>query len=75
MGDAEDIIPVLERLELAYRKELGTISNVGGVKVFEKNTLYLTKPLSHRFWTRTAALNDADSIATAILGSPAKEHA
>jgi hypothetical protein len=27
----------------------------------------MIKPLSQRFWTRTAALNDADAIAAAIL--------
>lgn len=72
-SDADGVIPVLERLERAYRKDLGTVSIVRSVKVFEPKTLYLTKPLSQRFWTRTAALNDADSIATAILGRPAKE--
>ena len=68
-----DVIPILERLERAYRKDLGTVSIVRSVKVFEPRALYLTKPLSQRFWTQTAALNDADSIAAAILGRPAKE--
>ena len=72
-SDTDGVIPVLERLERAYRKNLGTVSIVRSVKVFEPKTLYLTKPLSQRFWTRTAALNDADSIAAAILGRPAKE--
>ncbi len=70
---SDDVIPLLERLERAYRKDLGTVSIVRNVKVFEPKVLYLTKPLSNRFWTRTAALNDADSIAAAILGRPAKE--
>lgn len=72
-GEPEDVIAVLERLERAYRKDLGTVSIVRNVKVFEPNTLYLTKPLSQRFWTRTAALNDADGIAASILGRPTKE--
>jgi hypothetical protein len=74
-SDIGGVIPVLERLERAYRKDLGTLSIVRNVKVFEPKTLYLTKPLSQRFWTRTVALNDADSIAAAILGRPAKERA
>jgi len=72
-GDTDGVIPILERLERAYRKDLGTVSIVRNVKVFEPKVLYLTKPLSQRFWTRTAALNDADSIAAAILGRPTKE--
>jgi hypothetical protein len=72
-NDSDDVIPVLERLERVYRKDLGTLSIVRNVKVFEPKVLYLTKPLSQRFWTRTAALNDADSIAAAILDRPTKE--
>lgn len=72
-SDSDDVIPLLERLERAYRKDPGTVSIVRNVKVFEPKVLYLTKPLSQRFWTRTAALNDADSIAAAILGRPTKE--
>jgi len=72
-GELDGVIPVLERLERAYRKGLGTVSIVRNVKVFEPKVLYLTKPLIQRFWTRTAALNDADSIAAAILGRPSKE--
>jgi hypothetical protein len=72
-SDNDGVTRVLERLERAYRKDMGTVSIVRSVKVFEPRTLYLTKPLSQRFWTRTAALNDADSIAAAILGRPAKE--
>ena len=41
------------------------------LKVFDKNLLYITKPLGQRFWTRTAALNDADEIAGSILLRPA----
>jgi hypothetical protein len=37
------------------------------VKVFDKNLLYITKPLGQRFWTNTAALNDADEVAATIL--------
>lgn len=72
-SDSDGVIPVLERLERVYRKDLGTLSMVRNVKVFEPKVLYLTKPLSQRFWTRTAALNDADSIAAAVLGRPTKE--
>lgn len=40
--------------------------------MFDENTLYIFKPLRLRFWTRTAALNDADSIAASILTASAR---
>jgi hypothetical protein len=72
-NDSDSVISVLERLERVFRRDLGTLSIVRNVKLFEARALYLTKPLSQRFWTRTAALNDADSIAAAILGRPTEE--
>jgi len=32
-----------------------------------RNSLYIVKPIGLRFWTQTAALNDADEIANTIL--------
>jgi len=46
-----------------------------GLKVFEGSLLYITKPLGQRFWSRTAALNDADDIAGTILMRSAQEGA
>jgi hypothetical protein len=62
-----DLLAVLDRLRKAYRKQLGAVELLRGVKVFDQNTLYIFKPLRLRFWTRTAALNDAHSIAASIL--------
>lgn len=45
-------------LNLRYRRNL---------KVFAGDDLFIIKPLSKRYWCRTAALNDADEIAAAIL--------
>jgi hypothetical protein len=45
-------------LNLRYRRNL---------KVFAGEDLYILKPLSKRYWCRTAAINDADEIAAAIL--------
>lgn len=70
---ADGLFSVLERLQRLYRKELGSVEIVPGLKVFDRNTLYLIKPLSQRFWTRTAALNDADEIAAAVIMRPARE--
>ena len=50
----------------------GSVEVLRGVKVFERDTLYLLKPLSRRFWTKTAALNDADDIAATILSHPSR---
>ncbi|NJL28852.1 MAG: hypothetical protein HC897_13650 [Thermoanaerobaculia bacterium] len=47
----------------------GSLELTRNLKVFDGQTLYLLKPLALRFWTRSAALNDADEIAAAILTS------
>ena len=69
-GDDKELLATLERLRNVYRKQLGSVELLRGLKVFHEDTLYLFKPLQMRFWTRTAALNDADSIAASILSSP-----
>jgi hypothetical protein len=74
-GETNDILPVLERLQKAFKKDLGSVELLRGLKVFDRETIYMIKPLSQRFWTRTAALNDADEIAAAILSHPAQEKA
>jgi hypothetical protein len=40
---------------------------IRGIKIFDGDRLYLVKPIGQRFWTQTAALNDADEIAGTIL--------
>jgi len=69
-GDDKELLATLDRLHKVYRKQLGSVELLRGLKVFYEDTLYLFKPLQMRFWTRTAALNDADSIAASILSSP-----
>ena len=63
----EDVRSVIIRLQQTAAKSYGSFELVRGLKVFDKNLLYITKPLGQRFWTNTAALNDADEIATTIL--------
>ena len=46
-----------------------------GVMVFDSNRLYVVKPIGQRFWTQTAAMNDADEIAGTILMRTLKEDA
>ena len=47
----------------------GSPRSARDVMVFQGNCLFITKPLHRRYWTRTAALNDADSIAAALLST------
>ena len=62
-----DVPSVVVRLQQAATENCGTFELVRGLKVFDKNLLYITKPIGQRFWTKTAALNDADEIAASIL--------
>jgi hypothetical protein len=71
----EDVVSVIVHLQQPAAKSYGTFELVRGLKVFNKNLLYITKPLGQRFWTNTAALNDADEIAAAILTRPVREEA
>jgi type I restriction-modification system DNA methylase subunit len=45
----------------------GSIAYYRNLKVFDRDKLYILKPLAYRFWSKTTALNDADEIAAAIL--------
>jgi hypothetical protein len=65
----DDLLAALERLRKITSKKLNTFELIRGAKVFDRNRLYLVKPTGQRFWTETAALNDADEIAGSILMS------
>jgi hypothetical protein len=70
-----NVMAALDRLQRGAAKRFGSLELARGLKVFDGNSLYITKPLSRRFWTRTAALNDADEIAGTILTRPARRGA
>jgi hypothetical protein len=70
-----ELLKAIDSLQRTAAKGHGTFELVRGVKVFHKNLLYITKPLGQRFWTNTAALNDADEIAATILTRSAREGA
>jgi hypothetical protein len=74
-GATNEVLRVIENLQRTAAKGHGTFELVRGLKVFDKNLLYITKPLGQRFWTDTAALNDADEIAATILTRSAQEGA
>jgi hypothetical protein len=62
-----DLLAALESLRGATSVKGNTFELARGVKVFDGPRLYLVKPLSLRYWSETAALNDADEIAGSIL--------
>lgn len=68
-----ELLKVIDNLQRTAAKGHGTFEIVRGLKVFHKNLLYITKPLGQRFWTNTAALNDADEIAATLLTRSARE--
>ena len=45
------------------------------LKVFIKDSIYLTKPLSRRYWLSSAGLNDADEIAGDLLAAQKRHSA
>lgn len=68
-----DLVAVLDRLQKVFKDEMSAVEILRGIKVVDGNNLYVLKPLSRRFWTRTAALNDADEIAATILMQSRKD--
>lgn len=67
------LLNAIQNLQQIAATSRGTFELVRGAKVFHKNMLYITKPLGQRFWTNTAALNDADEIAYTILTQSVRE--
>ncbi len=74
-NNGQDLLKALDHLRKVYPKKLATLDVVRGLLVFDKNKLYVVKPISQRHWTQTAAMNDADEIAGTILMRPSKEGA
>jgi len=65
--DEENLIQALDRLRKAIPQRFRSIDPVRGVMVFDRNRLFVVKPIGQRYWSQTAALNDADEIAGTIL--------
>ena len=66
---SDELQAVLESIREALPEKKGRFTYHRGLKVFDKDNLYIVKPLALRHWTKTAAINDADEIAAAILSS------
>jgi hypothetical protein len=63
----EKLASVLERMESLLQEKKGPFVFCQNLKVFDRDSLYVLKPMQMRYWSRTAALNDADEIAGYIL--------
>jgi len=64
-----DFDKTLKRIRDLVDGNNSNLANARVLKVFDQAELHIVKPLSRGYWTRTAALNDADEIAAAILGT------
>ena len=62
-----DLLSALDRLRNLTSQKLNTLQLIRGAKVFDRNSLYIVKPIGQRYWTQTAAMNDADEVASTIL--------
>jgi hypothetical protein len=62
-----NLIRLLDVVRKAIPRKHATLDVVRGIMVFDNNRLYVVKPIGQRFWTQTAAMNDADEIAGTIL--------
>lgn len=57
----------IRRMRGVLREKRGGLHHLLDLKVFDGAEIHMLKRLELRSWTRTAALNDADEIAAAIL--------
>jgi hypothetical protein len=67
-----DLLKTLDRVSKVASRKHAAIDLVRGLMVFDRSRLYLVKPIGQRYWTQTAAMNDADQIAGTILMRPAQ---
>ncbi len=64
-----DFERILERLQRVSIQQGGRISYLRGFALIEARSIHILKPLTVRHWTRTAALNDADSLVAQMLAA------
>jgi len=63
----EKLASVTKRMESLLQEKKSEFVFCQNLKAFDGDSLYILKPMQMRFWSRTAALNDADEIAGAII--------
>jgi|SRR5215831_11730294 len=64
----EDFENILGRIQEAVSTKLGGLSYARGFALFEPEQFHILKPLTLRHWSKTAALNDADSLMAFMIG-------
>ncbi len=66
----QEMQQVLNRIDRLLTSERGRFVYCRNLKVFDKDYIYIVKPMTFRSWMRISALNDADEIASAVLQRP-----
>lgn len=65
--DDSQLVAILHDLRQLLATKSSSLELSRGLLVFDKQCLFVVKPLGNRYWTTTAALNDADEIAATVL--------
>ena len=64
---SQEMGQVLDRINKLLPGKQGGFVYCRNLKIFNKDHIYIVKPMTLRSWMRSTALNDADEIATAVL--------
>ena len=64
---SQEMEQVLGRIHKLLPAKRGGFVYYRNLKIFDKDHIYIVKPMTLRSWMRSTALNDADEIATAVL--------
>ena len=75
-SEEHDLSPKLRKLlariaKASVQRGPGGLTYLRGYAHFEEDCVHILKPLTRRHWTKTAALNDADELATYIASMEA----
>jgi hypothetical protein len=62
-----DMDNVLQRLKALLPERRGSLLYLRNAGVFDQDRMHVVKPLTMRYWMRSAALNDADAAAAHLL--------
>lgn len=63
----EEMRQTLNRIDKLLPAKRGGFVYYRNLKIFDKDHIYIVKPMTLRSWMRITALNDADEIASAVL--------
>ena len=64
---SSDLDRVLSHLKSLSPERYGSLVYLRNVAVLDTDRMYIVKPLTMRFWLRSAALNDADAAAAHLI--------